>query len=154
MYPLRTLENPWFYDTFQGYTNRSLDYSRVIQGYTNTIIGLKKVRRCISLRKIDFILTLRLCSRKEDRVLLKFLVDQSQSLKHWRNMIMKCIEIYLLLLRMMALEQLARGNVNIVIVKSSRPEVFLRKGVLEICSKFTGEHPCLPFKKFTIFTGK
>ena len=54
----------------------------------------------------------------------------------------------------MALEQLPRGNVDIVIVKSSRPEVFLRKGVLEICSKFTGEHPCLPFKKFTNFTGK
>ena len=52
-------------------------------------------------------------------------------------MIMKCIEIYLLLLRLMALEQLPRGNVDIVIVKSSRPEVFLRKGVLEICSKFT-----------------
>ena len=25
---------------------------------------------------------------------------------------------------------------------SSHPEVFLRKGVLKICSKFTGEHPC------------
>ena len=25
---------------------------------------------------------------------------------------------------------------------SSRPEVFLRKGVLKICCKFTGEHPC------------
>ena len=25
---------------------------------------------------------------------------------------------------------------------SSRPEVFLRKGVLKICSKFTGEHSC------------
>ena len=25
---------------------------------------------------------------------------------------------------------------------SSHPEVFLEKGVLEICSKFTGEHPC------------
>ena len=25
---------------------------------------------------------------------------------------------------------------------SSRPKVFLRKGVLRICSKFTGEHPC------------
>ena len=24
----------------------------------------------------------------------------------------------------------------------SRPEVFLGKGALEICSKFTGEHPC------------
>ena len=27
-------------------------------------------------------------------------------------------------------------------VGSSRPEVFLRKGVLKICSKFTGEDPC------------
>ena len=27
-------------------------------------------------------------------------------------------------------------------VRSSRPEVFLGKGILEICSKFTGEHPC------------
>ena len=27
-------------------------------------------------------------------------------------------------------------------IRSSRPEVFLRKGVLKICSKFTGEHPC------------
>ena len=26
--------------------------------------------------------------------------------------------------------------------RSSRPEVFSRKGVLKICSKFTGEHPC------------
>ena len=27
-------------------------------------------------------------------------------------------------------------------VRSSRSEVFLGKGVLKICSKFTGEHPC------------
>ena len=26
--------------------------------------------------------------------------------------------------------------------KSSHPEMFLRKGVLKICSKVTGEHPC------------
>ena len=26
--------------------------------------------------------------------------------------------------------------------RSSRPEVFLRKSALKICSKFTGEHPC------------
>ena len=26
--------------------------------------------------------------------------------------------------------------------RSSPPEVFLRKGVLKICSKFTVEHPC------------
>ena len=28
------------------------------------------------------------------------------------------------------------------IYRSSRPKVFLGKGVLKICSKFTGEHPC------------
>ena len=26
--------------------------------------------------------------------------------------------------------------------ESTTPEVFLKKGVLEICSKFTGDHPC------------
>ena len=26
--------------------------------------------------------------------------------------------------------------------RSSSPEVFLRKGVLKVCGKFTGEHPC------------
>ena len=26
--------------------------------------------------------------------------------------------------------------------RSTNPEVFLRKGVLNICNKFTGEHPC------------
>ena len=29
-----------------------------------------------------------------------------------------------------------------IMFRSSRPEVFLRKGVLNICSKLTGEHPC------------
>ena len=29
-----------------------------------------------------------------------------------------------------------------IIYRNSRPEVFLRKSVLKICSKFTGEHPC------------
>ena len=28
------------------------------------------------------------------------------------------------------------------VFRSSPPEVFLEKGVLKICSKFTGEHPC------------
>ena len=32
--------------------------------------------------------------------------------------------------------------VVVVTFRSSRPEVFLRKGVLKICKKFTGEHPC------------
>ena len=29
-----------------------------------------------------------------------------------------------------------------VTYRSSHPEVFLGKGVLKICDKFTGEHPC------------
>ena len=31
---------------------------------------------------------------------------------------------------------------DIPMYRSSRPEVFLRRRVLKICSKFTGEHPC------------
>ena len=34
------------------------------------------------------------------------------------------------------------GNTIRDICRSSHPEVFLEKGVLKICSKFTGEHPC------------
>ena len=41
---------------------------------------------------------------------------------------------------------IARFNVKsifvIIALRSSHPEVFLRKVVLKICSKFTGEHPC------------
>ena len=36
-----------------------------------------------------------------------------------------------------------RLNMSLVgMYRSSRPEVFLGKRVLKICSKFTGEHPC------------
>ena len=31
---------------------------------------------------------------------------------------------------------------SLIISRSSRPEVFLGKAVLKICSKFSGEHPC------------
>ena len=33
-------------------------------------------------------------------------------------------------------------QIMIIIFKSSRPEVFFKKDVLKICSKFTGEHKC------------
>ena len=33
-------------------------------------------------------------------------------------------------------------RMSVAISRSSRPETFLRKGILKICSKFTGEHPC------------
>ena len=32
--------------------------------------------------------------------------------------------------------------VQVQLLRNSFPEVFLGKGVLKICSKFTGEHPC------------
>ena len=40
------------------------------------------------------------------------------------------------------IETLSCASVIFVIYRSSHSEVFLRKGVLEICSKFAGEHPC------------
>ena len=33
-------------------------------------------------------------------------------------------------------------QIIVTMTRSSRPDMFLRKGVLKICSKFTGEHPC------------
>ena len=33
-------------------------------------------------------------------------------------------------------------EINVSMWRSSHPEVFLVIGVLKICSKFTGEHPC------------
>ena len=35
-----------------------------------------------------------------------------------------------------------RCGLTVSIIRSSRPKVFLQKGVLEICNKFTGEYPC------------
>ena len=35
--------------------------------------------------------------------------------------------------------------------RSSRPEVFLRKGVLKLCSKFTGKHPCRSVMSIKLF---
>ena len=39
-------------------------------------------------------------------------------------------------------------NWQLTIIRSSRPELFLGKGALKICSKFTGEHPCRRAKQF------
>ena len=33
-------------------------------------------------------------------------------------------------------------RITLIIFRSSHPEMFLEKGVLKICSKFTGEHSC------------
>ena len=37
--------------------------------------------------------------------------------------------------------------------RSSHPEVFLGKGVLKICSKFTGEHQCRSVISFALWHG-
>ena len=37
---------------------------------------------------------------------------------------------------------IANVSANIKDPRNSHPRVFLVKGVLKICSKFTGEHPC------------
>ena len=42
---------------------------------------------------------------------------------------------------MLTFKLFACAEMNII-VRSSHPRVFLGKGVLKICSKFTGEHPC------------
>ena len=34
------------------------------------------------------------------------------------------------------------SNQKLSNIRNSRPGVFLGKGVLKICRKFTGEHPC------------
>ena len=38
--------------------------------------------------------------------------------------------------------------------RSSPSKVFLEKGVLKICSKFTGEHPCWSAISKTVWTGR
>ena len=40
------------------------------------------------------------------------------------------------------LEDLKKWNLSISTGRSSPPEVFLCKGILKICNKFTGEHSC------------
>ena len=44
------------------------------------------------------------------------------------------------------MKQVMSLNVKVILsqtlVRNSRPEVFLGKGVLKICNTFTGEHPC------------
>ena len=45
-------------------------------------------------------------------------------------------------LRLFKFSYVLLGVFNPNSYRSSRSEVFLVKGVLKICSKFTGEHPC------------
>ena len=69
----------------------------------------------------------------------------------------KCLREYLLLIQLLVFQTKSTGGSNICCFphcsffeknifltryRNSRPEVFLVKGVLKMCSKFTGEHPC------------
>ena len=38
--------------------------------------------------------------------------------------------------------QLYQNHFPVAIYRSNHPEVFLEKGILKICNKFTGENPC------------
>ena len=49
---------------------------------------------------------------------------------------------YLAIKLKLAAEQKIIKCLLFALCRSSHPEVFLRKGGLEICIKFTGEHPC------------
>ena len=42
-------------------------------------------------------------------------------------------------------------HIRYCISRSSPPEVFLGKGVLKICRKFTGEHPCRSVTSIKLF---
>ena len=46
------------------------------------------------------------------------------------------------------------GIPNLAWIRSSRPELFLRKGVLKICSKFTGKYPCRKHTSAWVFSCK
>ena len=60
---------------------------------------------------------------------------QKSSLKTFVNR-----NVFIITLLVTVVFFLVRQNTHSV--RSSRPEVFLRKGVLEIWSKFRGQHPC------------
>ena len=57
-------------------------------------------------------------------------------------LLMKSYQQFKELIYNILIKTLSSASVIFAIYRSSYSEVFLRKGVLEICSKFTGEHPC------------
>ena len=56
-------------------------------------------------------------------------IDGTEEQEEADNPIMPFVEVYL------------NNPGKLLNMRSSHPEVFLGKGILEICSKFTGEHP-------------
>ena len=62
----------------------------------------------------------------------------------WAMSIWWAIEYFLLVYKLFefVVELIPAMRNKAKIIRSSRPEVFLGKGILKICSKFTGEQPC------------
>ena len=53
------------------------------------------------------------------------------------------IYFYFFLLLLLFSAQIGPSSETLVFINGSKPsEKFLGKGILKICSKFTGEHPC------------
>ena len=56
--------------------------------------------------------------------------------------LLKGLSRQLLVFKFQEVSQNFFKNFETAILRSNHPEVFLEKGVLRICIKFTGEHPC------------
>ena len=108
-----------------------------------TIIGWSKLDR--DIRKSDSLNVLQLS-------LLKFVRPVVNSVFELNNpyglKLLTRLRLGLSHLRYYKFRHNFQDCINLICVcsleidRSSHPEVFLRKGVLKICSKFTGEHPC------------
>ena len=73
--------------------------------------------------------------------------NRKEWLEHTRTMVNICIYDFIknqniIILRFLNLPALSFVQNLCLKYRSIPPEVFLGKGVLKICSKFTGEHPC------------
>ena len=81
---------------------------------------------------------------------MTFPVLQSNNLSLFSEI--KSNSTFLIFIFMDKLSQISKAIMNRIyfalvflfkkLFRSSQTEVFLRKGLLKICSKFTGEHPC------------
>ena len=66
----------------------------------------------------------------------------SDQRKGFKNAIAESSSEVLLTFKISILFNHRQQNNRSMKLRSSHPEVFLEKGVLKICSKFTGVHPC------------
>ena len=80
-----------------------------------------------------FIVILTFSNRKSQRLLLELDISKQNNYNYLLH-----IFLYSLILSY----YIALFTTFPCLSRSSHPEMVLRKGVLKICSKFTGEHPC------------